>query len=587
VSEPGVIEPGIPDVDGPADAAVIGMRLREMATYLQLAGDRFRASAYQRAAQSVEAAAAAMPRLLHDGRLAELPGVGASIARTIAELVATGTTPSLEQLRARWPKAVLELVHLPRIGVARARALHDALGPFDLDALAAMCERGEVRALRGFSKVSEARLLDAIRQRHQRGAALSLRDAGDLARSLEAHLRGDPVVHRVAIAGGVRRWLEVSERVALAAAITGEPSAPGAIDRVVARLRAHPLITSARAASASHVIAHSDRGTPVDVHVCAPASFGWCLAEATGAPAHVLALRERARERGVAPDALVAPDEPALYLALDLPWIPPEVRDGSDELALADAGDDFADLVQPDDLTGAFHCHTTWSDGRHSVLAMAMAARDRGLGLITITDHSAAAGYAGGLDALRLRDQALEIDDAAREAGIRVLRGTEADILADGAIDVPPSLIGALDVIIASVHQRHKLDEAAMTARLIAAMRQPFFKIWGHGLGRLILRRDPIAARVDDVLDAAAESGNVAIELNGDPHRLDLAPEHARAARARGLPFVLSSDAHATGQLDYARNAVAMARRARLRKHDVLNTRSPDEIIEAVRPRRP
>jgi DNA polymerase (family 10) len=351
-------------------------------------------------------------------------------------------------------------------------------------------------------------------------------------------------------------------------------------------VRSHPLITSAQVRSPSLVVARTDRGTAVEIHVGAPASFGWCQALATGAPAHVEALRARAAARGVSIDGLLAPDERALYRALDLPWIPPEVRDGTDEIAQADAGDDFTDLVQLSDLTGAFHCHTTWSDGRHSVEAMARAAAERGLGLVTITDHSAAAGYAGGLDEARLRAQAIEIAEAAAAIGIRVLRGTEADILADGAIDVPPALVGELDVIIASVHQRYRQDEARTTARLIEAMRQPYFKIWGHALGRLILRRDPIPVRLGDVLDAAAESGSVAIELNGDPHRLDLAPEHVREAQARGLRFVLSTDAHATGQLDYAQNAVAMARRARLRRDDVLNTLPPDELAAAVRPKR-
>jgi DNA polymerase (family 10) len=204
---------------------------------------------------------------------------------------------------------------------------------------------------------------------------------------------------------------------------------------------------------------------------------------------------------------------------------------------------------------------------------------------ITITDHSAAAAYAGGLDAGRLRAQAAEIA-ALGDVGVRVLRGTEADILADGAIDVPAELLGELDVVIASVHQRHKLDEDAMTARLVTAMRQPFFKIWGHPLGRLVLRRDPIAVRLDEVLDAIAASP-AAIELNGDPHRLDLDPVSARRAAARGIPFVLSSDAHSVRGLQAVRWAVAMARRARIRKAQVLNALPPDELAARIRPRAP
>jgi DNA polymerase (family 10) len=284
-------------------------------------------------------------------------------------------------------------------------------------------------------------------------------------------------------------------------------------------------------------------------------------------------------------EKLEAADERLVYRALGLPWIPPEVRDGTDEVAAALAGDDFSDLITLDDLTTATHCHTTYSDGKHTVAEMVRAAAELGYAGITITDHSAAASYANGLDLARLRAQGAEIAGlVAPEA--RVLRGTEADILADGSLDVPPEMITELDVVIASVHQRYKLDAEGTTARLIAAMRQPYYKIWGHALGRLVLRRDPIAVALDDVLDAAAEAGTVAIELNGDPYRLDLDPVNARKAAARGLPFVLSCDAHSVNALRATKYAVAMGRRARIRKRDVLNARSVDELAEIVRPAR-
>ena len=251
-------------------------------------------------------------------------------------------------------------------------------------------------------------------------------------------------------------------------------------------------------------------------------------------------------------------------------------------MAAAVAGDDFSDLITADDITTAFHCHTTYSDGKATIGEMAHAAAELGFDAITITDHSAAATYAGGLDLARLRAQLAEID-ALVDPEVRILRGTEADILADGAIDVPRELIPELDVIIASIHQRFHLDRDAMTARLLTAMRQPYFKIWGHALGRMVLRRDPIEVRIDDVLDAVAESP-AAIEINGDPYRLDLDPVHARQAARRGIKFVLSCDAHSTRALDALRFAVAMARRARIRKRDVLNALPPDEMMAVIRP---
>jgi DNA polymerase (family 10) len=282
-------------------------------------------------------------------------------------------------------------------------------------------------------------------------------------------------------------------------------------------------------------------------------------------------------------EILEAADDAHVYRALGMPWIPPELRDGTDEVSAAIAGDDFADLITLDDITTAFHCHTTYSDGKGSIAEMAHAAAELGFDAITITDHSAAASYASGLDLAQLRAQQVEIG-ALADPEVRILHGTEADILADGAIDVPPELIGELDVIIASIHQRHHLDRDAMTQRLIAAMREPYFKIWGHALGRLVLRREPIDVRLDEVLDVIAESP-AAIEINGDPYRLDLDPVSARKAAQRGIKFVLSCDAHSTRSLDAVRWAVAMARRARIRKRDVLNALPADQLAEAIRPR--
>jgi DNA polymerase (family 10) len=234
-------------------------------------------------------------------------------------------------------------------------------------------------------------------------------------------------------------------------------------------------------------------------------------------------------------------------------------------------------------VRGAVHCHTRDSDGKASIAEMAAAADALGFDFLTITDHSQSAGYARGLDAERLRAQWDEIDAVQAHTRVRLLKGTEADILADGALDWPDTVLERLDVVIASVHQRYKQDEEAMTRRLVRAMRAPVFKIWGHALGRLLLRREPVACRLDAVLDAIAESP-AAIELNGDPYRLDLAPDLARRARARGIRFVLSSDAHSTGGLAAVDYAVHMARRARLTPADVLSCLPADAFAAAVRP---
>lgn len=244
-----------------------------------------------------------------------------------------------------------------------------------------------------------------------------------------------------------------------------------------------------------------------------------------------------------------------------------------------------AELVTREDIRGFVHCHSTWSDGKHTIEEMARAAEALGAEFITITDHSKNAFYAGGLDEERIRRQWDEIDAVQENVGIRILKGTEADILADGAIDWPDSILERFDVIVASIHNRYKQDEAKMTARVRRALEWPGFKIWGHPLGRMVPARPPIPLRLEEILDTVAET-NSAIEINGDPVRMDLPPDVARAARSRGVPFVLGVDAHSTGNLDFLRVAVALARRAGIRTDEVLNARPSAAFAEAVRPAR-
>ncbi len=560
------------------EPATIAAQLRELAVYYELDGDKHRAYAYDRAAKSVEAANG-LHRLVAEGRLEELPGVGPSIARVVADLARQGTVDVLDRLRAAWPAIVIELAQLPKVGVPKARKIFQAISPKDLEAVADACRAGVISELPGFGKVSEQRILQSIEERRLKGAQVLLLDAEGHALSLASHLRGEPAALQVEICGPVRRFVEVIDHLAYAVA-TLEP------EKVIDRVASFALVTSIerqRTSPDAPIVAFLAGGLRAEVYLASPAHLGWAQIVATGSPEHVALLRKRAKDRGMSMQILEANDEPHVYRALGLPFIPPEVRDGTDEVSAAASGDNFLDLITLDDLTAATHCHTTYSDGKNTVAEMVRGAAELGYDAITITDHSAAASYASGLDLDQLRLQAAEIAGLV-DPEARVFRGTEADILEDGNIDVPPAMINDLDVIIASVHQRFSLDEDGMTRRLVAAMRQPFFKIWGHALGRLVLRREPINVRLDEVLDAAAES-RVAIEINGDPHRLDLDPINARKASARGIKFVLSSDAHSTRGLGATRFAVAMARRARIRKQQVLNALPVDELAAAIRPR--
>jgi DNA polymerase (family X) len=426
----------------------------------------------------------------------------------------------------------------------------------------------------GFGKLSEQKILKAIEERRTRGTREIHIDGEQQANSFAHYLRAHEAATRVEVAGQVRRWCEIVDHLTFAIETAHR-------DVMIERIEKYGLVTSVDRSS-DVIAARLANGMRCELHLASKAHFGWALICATGSPEHVALLEARAQARGVVLSALDAEDEQDVYRALGLPFLPPEIRDGSDELSAADAGDDFTDLVTLADVTTAFHCHTTYSDGKDSIAEMAMAAHELGLQGITITDHSAAATYAGGLDLEALRKQHAEIA-ALRDVPVKILRGTEADILPDGSIDVPADIIPELDLVIASVHQRYKADEDQMTKRLVTVMRQPFFKVWGHALGRLVLRRDPIAVRIDEVFDAIAES-RAAIEINGDPYRLDLDPINARRAAARGIPFVLSSDAHSVRGIQAVRWAVAMARRARIRKRQVLNALPPDELAERIRP---
>ncbi len=545
------------------EPVVIANQLLEISMYFEISGDRYRAAAYRRAAESV-GAASGLARLIDAGQLEQLPHVGVSTARVIADLARRGNSAVLDQLRQKWPSVVVELARLPYVGVAKARALYEALAPNNLDSVAAACRAGAVRGLKGFGELSESKLLAAIEDHQNREPRMLHVDAEAQANAIATYLRHDPTVVHVEIAGPVRRWLEVVDHFSFAVGC----HAPTA---VIERFHAY-----ARSLSVDQggdlVHATLADGMRCELYLAPPHRFGWALVRATGSPEHVEQLRTRRSDI----DTIEAATEADLYRALDLPYPPPEVRDGTDEFAKP-----YSNLITLADVTTAFHCHTTYSDGEDSVLAMAHAAHQMGMRAITVTDHSAAATYAGGLNADRLREQAREI--AALDAPIQILHGTEADILADGSIDVPPDLVRSLDLVIASIHQRHKLDEDAMTQRLITAMRQPYFKIWGHALGRLVLRREPIRVRIDDILDAIAQSP-AAIELNGDPYRLDLDPENAARAASLGIPFVVSCDAHSTSGLNAMRWAVALARRARIPKSQILNALEPEELAERIAP---
>ena len=571
------------------DRLGVARALREMGRLLDLSGeDAFKARAYARGARVLESLDdATFERLADEGRLTGLQGIGAGLAARIAELRQTGRSETLEALRAGHPPGAAELARL-RLPAARIAALHEALGVETIADLRTAAEAGRVRGVKGFGEKTEARLLDAIRRLEEPTPtrALLSHALGD-AEPVLAHLRRAPGVTAVEIAGDLRRGAELVDRLEVVAA-SGTPAAARA------HLLALPGVVSITESRPDLHRAVLESGLPLEVRVTRPDRHAAALLHATGARAHLTRLGGIAEARGLhlAPAGLTragrdtplaARDERELYAHLGLPFIPPELREDTGEIEAALAGHLPDDLVAREDVQGFVHCHTVYSDGRNTVEEMARAAEARGMRYLTITDHSPTASYANGLTVDRLRAQWDEIDRVQEKVSVRLLRGTESDILADGALDYPGAILERLDVIIASIHQRHRMGPAEMTRRLIRAMAHPCFKIWGHALGRLIPSRPPIEVDVEAVLDAAAAS-RAAIEINGDPHRLDMAPRWLRAARERGLRFVISTDAHAVDELDNLRYGTIIARRGWVRRDEVLNTLDAAGFARAVAP---
>jgi len=569
------------------DRFAVANALREMGRLLEARGDSpFRVRAYERGARAVEGVAD-LGALVEQDRLREVPGIGPVLAAAVAELVRTGRSERLERLRAQLPPGILELSLVPGMTRKRILALHQALGIRSLQDLKEACEAGRVRTVKGFGPKTEEKILEGIASLATREERVLLYHALREVDGLLQHLRAGPGVLRADAAGALRRCEEtVTELVLVAAA--ADPAA------VVARFVAFPLLATVLTRDLDHCAARLPDGLRVELTVTPAAAYEVALHRLTGSKGHLDKLAAVARGRGLDldeaglrragnPGPLAVKTEADLYRRLGLPWIPPEVREDEGEVEAAAGGDTFADLLTEDDVQGLVHCHTLYSDGKHTVEQMARAAEDMGMRYITITDHSPTAHYAGGLKLDRLKRQWDEIAQAQEKVKVRLLRGTESDILADGALDYPDAILEQMDIVIASIHNRFRMSSEQMTRRLVTAMRHPLFKVWGHAQGRYVLTRPPFDCDMDAVLDALAAS-RAAVEINGDPHRLDMVPRWIREARKRGVRFVVSTDAHSTGALRNVRFGVAMARRGWVRKGEVLNALPFEAFRRAVRP---
>lgn len=560
----------------------VASALREIGTILELQGENpFKCRAYLNGARTLETSATDLTELVRTNRLGELPGIGDALREKITTLITTGKLPYLEELRSSIPAGLLPLLDLPGLGPKKLRALRDKLKIESLEALTQACQDGRLAALEGFGEKTATNLLEAIdrhanyKKLHRLGTALPA------ARTLLEHLKQSPLVLHAEIAGSLRRGKEVVKDLDL---IASSKKPKEVMKLFVSSPNVEKVVNHGETKS-SVILAG---GIPCDLRVIPPESWATALAHFTGSKEHNIALRQRAIEQGLhlsewgllkgkSKTPLKLKDEKDLHKALGLAFIPPELREDSGEIAAAEKNE-LPDLLTRDQIRGCLHNHTLASDGQDSLSSMAQAAAEQGLEWLGIADHSKSSFQANGLDAKRLEKQIEEIRLLnSKKPKCTLLSGTECDILKDGKLDFPDSLLSGLDYVVASVHSGFTSDEKEMTQRIIRAMENPHVTCLGHPTGRLLLEREAYPLNIPKILDAAAATGTW-IELNANPWRLDLDWRWWHKARDLGILCCINPDAHKTSHLRFLDFGVTLARKGWLRAQDVVNTRTLSQL---------
>jgi len=563
--------------------------LEDIAASLELRGDStFRIRAYQDAARNVSLLDEDVATLHREGRLDEIPGVGPSISQKIAEYLDLGHSPYLEELIGEIPAGVFDLLRVPGIGPRKAKLLYDRLRVTSLSALAQAAREHRIREVPGMGAKTEANILQELDRLSQRNVRLPLYVAWPLAERVAHGLRvaldGGKGVGGAALvepAGSIRRRRETVGDIDLLVA-SDDP------ERVLRAVRDLPLTREVVASGSTKITFLTREQFQVDVRIVPRESWGAALLYFTGSKAHNIALRDRAIARGWKLNEyglfdgrgkrLASETEAEVYAALGLDWIPPELREQSGEIELA-AEHRLPRLLSDRDVMGDFHLHSTYSDGRDTLRAMALAAKARGYGFIVITDHSFGLGVAQGLTEEKAERQWHEVRDLNRELEpFRILRGVELEIRASGALDFSDAVLARFDWVGASLHTATRQPSEQLTQRLLGALADPYVASVNHPTGRIVGRRAEYPVDLEAVLQAAARLGK-ALEVNGS-ERMDLSSDAARRAKSLGVPIALSSDAHSVEGLDGMRMAVAIARRAGLGPSDVLNTLSPRRLLD-------
>jgi DNA polymerase (family X) len=552
----------------PMDKWTVARTLDEIAKYLELSDPNpFRVRAFERAARKIETLDADVGELVRRGELASVPGIGKAIGPIVGELVATGRSQYLEELRAQYPPGIFELLSVPALGLKKIGILYSQLGISDLAGLRKAATEGRIAKLKGFGSKTQQNILDGIDTAESRTSQHLLPIGLAIGESLREQLAAIDAIEDVEVTGSVRRRLEVirNVNVAIAAKVPA---------KAIAAIRKRKVIDQIEEVDENTLRGVARDDVEVLLHIVKPAYFGSCVFVTTGSKTFV--------EASGAPAPSPAHTEHEVFEKAGIPFVDPELRENAEILKRKKR----VKLIEPADLRGTFHIHTTYSDGRHSVLQMLEAAKEHGFEYAGISDHSPAAFYANGVKPDDLKRQHAEID-AAREvvAPLRVFRGTEADILNDGRIDYDAKILAKFDFVIASIHSRFAMDKDAMTERLLRALDDPFVTFLGHATGRKLLERNGYTFDFDKIFDRAAERG-VMIEINGNPHRLDLDWRHIGRAIDRGVVFSIHPDAHSTREMSAVISGTWVARKAGLSAKQLFNARGVDEVAEYLALRR-
>jgi len=554
-----------------------------MADILDIQGANYhRIMAYRRAAENVAALGQPLKELWQANELESIPGIGKTLATKIDELMQTGRLETYEELKAQVPEGVVAMLQVTGIGPKSAARFWKELGITSMEELERAARAGRLREMHGFGAKSEQNVLDGIEAFKRRTGRTRLGDAWPLAQEMLAALRKAPDVKRAASAGSLRRRREtVGDLDLLVASENPEP--------VMTRFRELPQVAEVMLSGPTKTSIRTHRGFQVDLRVLEPTRWGTALQYFTGSQAHNIQLRELAIDQGLSlseyalkredGSEILCATEEEVYATLGLPLIPPELREDRGEIKTA-LDDRLPDLVTLEDLKGDLQFHTTWSDGHHSLLEMARAAKAQGLEYALVTDHSHSLGVTGGVNTERLHEQRTEIEEVNHQLGstFRLLAGVEVEVRADGTLDLPDEVLAELDLVVAAVHSGLRQDRETVTARMLAAIRNPNVDIIAHPTGRLIEEREGADLDMEAIFRAAAETGT-ALEVNAHPSRLDLRDAHVQRAIELGVQLAISSDAHDVHGFATLPFGVATARRGWARPANVINTWTVEEVL--------